>query len=134
MYDAASPDALLSRVRDTIVATVRQEDRDLTARQLGIFLICYLENGPHTVRGLAATLNVARSVVSRALDRLGELDLARRRTDPADRRSVLVCRTLTGTAFLEDLRAAMTESAERQEVLAAWERAPDLAMAEMEPA
>jgi DNA-binding MarR family transcriptional regulator len=45
------------------------------------------------------------------LDRLGELDLARRKVDPMDRRSVLVQRTLKGTAFLRDLRGIMTEAA-----------------------
>jgi DNA-binding MarR family transcriptional regulator len=44
------------------------------------------------------------------LDRLGELDLARRKVDPMDRRSVLVQRTLKGTAFLRDLRGIMTEA------------------------
>ena len=45
-----------------------------------------------------------------APDRLGELDLARRKVDPMDRRSVLVQRTLKGTAFLRDLRGIMTEA------------------------
>ncbi|MFN7634309.1 MAG: MarR family transcriptional regulator, partial [Acetobacteraceae bacterium] len=38
------------------------------------------------------------------------LDLARRKTDPADRRSVLVQRTVTGAAFLREIRTVMTES------------------------
>ena len=44
------------------------------------------------------------------LDRLGELDLARRKIDPMDRRSILVQRTLKGTAFLRDLRSVMAEA------------------------
>jgi DNA-binding MarR family transcriptional regulator len=71
---------------------------------------CYLQDGAHTVRGLAADLNVSKPAITRALDRLGELDLARRKVDPMDRRSVLVQRTLKGAAFLRDLRGIMTEA------------------------
>ena len=104
-------DQLVSILRDTIVAHVRRDSPDLSQRQLGVFLTCYLQEGGHTVRGLAATLNVSKPAITRALDRLGELDLARRKTDPADRRSVLVQRTLKGTAFLRDLRGIMNEAA-----------------------
>ena len=62
------------------------------------------------MRGLAAELNVSKPAITRALDRLGELDLARRKVDPADRRSVLVQRTLKGAAFLRDMRAIMSEA------------------------
>jgi DNA-binding MarR family transcriptional regulator len=81
-----------------------------SARQLGVFLTCYLNEGGHTVRGLAAELNVSKPAITRALDRLGELDLARRKVDPLDRRSVLVQRTPKGSAFLRDLRTIMTEA------------------------
>lgn len=93
--------------RETIVGLVRRDGPDLSARQLGVFLTCYLQNDAHTVRGLAAGLNVSKPAITRALDRLGELDFARRQVDPADRRSVLVQRTLTGQAFLRDLRGIM---------------------------
>jgi len=106
----ASNDQLLSLLRDTIVATVRKDGPDLSARQLGVFLTCYLQDGAHTVRGLASELNVSKPAITRALDRLGELDLARRKVDPLDRRSVLVQRTLKGSAFLRDLRAVMNEA------------------------
>jgi DNA-binding MarR family transcriptional regulator len=59
---------------------------------------------------LAERLNVAKPAITRALDRLGELDLARRKVDPMDRRSVLVQRTLKGAAFLRDLRSIMNEA------------------------
>lgn len=110
---AASPtaDQLVGILRETIVALVRRDGPDLSARQLGVFLTCYLQDGAHTVRGLAATLNVSKPAITRALDRLGELDLARRKVDPADRRSVLVQRTLKGTAFLRDLRGIMNDAA-----------------------
>jgi DNA-binding MarR family transcriptional regulator len=106
-----TPDALVGVLRDTIVSLVRRDGVDLSARQLGVFLTCYLQDGGHTVRGLAAELNVSKPAITRALDRLGELDLARRKVDPMDRRSVLVQRTLKGAAFLRDLRNIMGEAA-----------------------
>jgi DNA-binding MarR family transcriptional regulator len=111
MATSPSTDHLVGILRDTVVALVRRDGPDLSARQLGVFLTCYLQDGAHTVRGLAADLNVSKPAITRALDRLGELDLARRKVDPMDRRSVLVQRTLKGTAFLRDLRGIMTEAA-----------------------
>lgn len=106
----SNPDQLVGILRDTIVALVRRDGPDLSARQLGVFLTVYLTDGPHTVRGLAAELNVSKPAITRALDRLGELDLARRKVDPMDRRSILVQRTLKGTAFLRDMRQIMSEA------------------------
>jgi DNA-binding MarR family transcriptional regulator len=103
-------DGQVGLLRDTVVALVRRDGADLSGRQLGVFLTCYLNDGPHTVRGLAAKLNVSKPAITRALDRLGELDLARRKVDPLDRRSVLVQRTPRGSAFLRDLRRIMTEA------------------------
>jgi hypothetical protein len=65
-------------LRQTIVALVRRDGPDLTARQLSVFLICYLEGEAQTVRGLAAKLNVSKPAITRALDRLSEFDLVRR--------------------------------------------------------
>jgi DNA-binding MarR family transcriptional regulator len=111
MATSQSADQLVGILRDTVVALVRRDGADLSARQLGVFLTCYLRDGGHTVRGLAAELNVSKPAITRALDRLGELDLARRKVDPLDRRSVLVQRTMKGAAFLRDLRAIMSEAA-----------------------
>lgn len=111
MTTSPAPDQLIAILRDTIVALVRRDGPDLSARQLGVFLTCHLQDGDHTVRGLAAELHVSKPAITRALDRLGELDLARRKIDPLDRRSVLVQRTLKGTGFLRDLRSIMGEAA-----------------------
>ncbi len=112
MTTSPAPDQLIAILRDTIVALVRRDGPDLSARQLGVFLTCYLQDGAHTVRGLAAELHVSKPAITRALDRLGELDLARRKVDPLDRRSVLVQRTLKGAGFLRDLRSIMGEAAQ----------------------
>src|ERR1700748_3850211 len=111
MAVSPSADQMVGILRDTVVALVRRDGADLSARQLGVFLTCYLLDGGHTVRGLAAELNVSKPAITRALDRLGELDLARRKVDPLDRRSILVQRTLKGAAFLRDLRSIMGEAA-----------------------
>jgi hypothetical protein len=72
-------DALMQVLRKTILALVRRDEADLTSRQFGVFLTVYLTAGPHTVRGLAAELNASKPAITRALDRLGELSLARRK-------------------------------------------------------
>ena len=110
MAQASTTDHLVGTLRDTIVSMVRRDGPDLSARQLGVFLTCYLQEGAHTVRGLAADLNVSKPAITRALDRLGELDLARRKVDPMDRRSILVQRTLKGAAYLRELRSIMSEA------------------------
>jgi DNA-binding MarR family transcriptional regulator len=61
-----------------------------------------MTGGPHTVRGLAAFLNISKPAVTRALDRLGKLGFARRKIDEHDRRSVLVQRTVKGSVFLRE--------------------------------
>lgn len=118
-----TPERLLGILRDTIVGTVRRDGPDLSARQFGVFLIAYLEDGPHTVRGLAARLEVSKPAITRSLDRLAELGLAKRAPDPRDRRSVLVTRTRRGNDFLADLRgylaAAVKPKATRDEAIAA---------------
>lgn len=109
---AASPQSRLPQIlRDTVVNLVRREGPDLTARQLAVMLICYLEDGPHTVRGLAARLEVAKPAITRALDRLEQFDLAHRRQDPRDRRSIVVARTPEGQSFLDSLRGMLEEAA-----------------------
>jgi DNA-binding MarR family transcriptional regulator len=97
-------------LRQTIVALVRRAGPDLSARQLGVFLTSYLEDEAQTVRGLAAKLAVSKPAITRALDRLAEFDLVRRKTDPLDRRSVLVQRTIQGTTFLRDIKKILADA------------------------
>ncbi len=111
-HHSASP--LPAILRDTIVGLIRTDGADLSARQLGILLIGYLEDGPHTVRGLAERLAVAKPAVTRALDRLEQFDLARRAPDLRDRRSVLVTRTVAGAAYMAMVRRLIQASAREQ--------------------
>lgn len=111
MSGSDDSESLVGTLRGTMVALVRRDGPDLSARQLAVLLTCYLEADAQTVRGLAATLDVSKPAITRALDRLADFDLVRRKTDPADRRSVLVQRTPKGTAFIKDLRGVMKDAA-----------------------
>ncbi|MFY9287314.1 MAG: MarR family transcriptional regulator [Alphaproteobacteria bacterium] len=91
--------------RHALVASVRGDAPDLSARQMALMLSVYLGEGPHTVRGLAQALRISKPAVSRALDRLGELGYVRRQRDDMDRRNVLVQRTISGGQFLTDFSA-----------------------------
>jgi DNA-binding MarR family transcriptional regulator len=124
MPDTLQADRMVGVLRDTVVSLVRRDGPDLSARQLGVFLTVYLAEGPHTVRGLAAELNVSKPAITRALDRLGEFDLARRKLDPMDRRSVLVQRTLKGAAFLRDMRSIMAQAEQESQTTAAGTETP----------
>ena len=88
--------------RGAIVESVRREAPDLSARQMALVLTVYLTPPPHTVRGLAQTLNISKPAITRALDRLGEIGLVRRKVDDTDRRSVLIQRTVKGSVFLRE--------------------------------
>lgn len=111
LHHAANDEDLTPVLHRTMLSLVRRDGADLTARQLGVLLTVYLEKGPHTVRGLATQFDICKPAVTRALDKLGELGLARRKVDPRDRRSVLVQRTEAGWAFLDELRQAMGQAA-----------------------
>lgn len=80
---------------------VREDSHDFSARQISILLTVYLEPPPHTVRGLAAKLQVTKPVITRALDTMGRLELVSRRRDEADLRNVIIQRTVKGALFIE---------------------------------
>ena len=88
--------------RTALVETVRRDVPDLTARQMAVLLDVYLTPPPHTVRGLASTLNVSKPAITRAIDRLSDYGFVRRRQDEADNRSVLILRTVKGSVFLTE--------------------------------
>lgn len=110
-----TPDELVEILRETVMSLVRRDGPDLSARQLGVLLTVYLDDGPHTVRGLAASLDVSKPAITRALDRLEEFKLARRKIDPKDRRSVLVQRTDRGASLLREISVTMSEAADPRE-------------------
>ena len=85
------------------LSMVKAGNPDLSTRQFAILLSIYLDPPPHTIRGLAARLDVTKPVITRALDSMGKRDLVTRRRDSRDRRNVLVQRTVTGALYLERL-------------------------------
>ncbi len=96
---------LLELWRLSLVANVRSDAPDLSARQMALLLTVYQTEAPHTVRGLAQFLSISKPAVSRALDRLGSLGYIRRERDETDRRNVLVQKTEGGSAFLQTFSA-----------------------------
>lgn len=88
--------------RGAIVESVRRDAPDLSARQMALLLTVYLTPPPHTVRGLAVSLNISKPAVTRALDRLSEFGMVKRKVDDTDRRSVLVQRTVKGSVYLRE--------------------------------
>jgi DNA-binding MarR family transcriptional regulator len=99
--------------RRATLTSVRRDAPDLSARQMALLLTVYLTPPPHTVRGLAETLKVSKPAITRALDRLSDIELIRRKPDEQDRRSVLIQRTVRGSVFLREfaelIAAAATE-------------------------
>lgn len=111
-----TPAKALDLWRLAIVETVRRDTPDLSARQMALLLTIYLTPPPHTVRGLSERLAISKPAVTRALDRLGDYGLTKRKTDEADRRSILVQRTVRGSVFLSefaDIVAAASRAALR---------------------
>jgi DNA-binding MarR family transcriptional regulator len=92
---------------------VRHDGRDLTLRQMAILLHIYLVPPPHSVRGLAAVLDVTKPVVTRALDTMGAMGLVDRQRDERDRRNVVIKRTVAGALFLESLGDLIIAAARR---------------------
>ncbi|MCC6735743.1 MAG: MarR family transcriptional regulator [Bauldia sp.] len=97
------PSQALRLWHDVTFDLVRSDQPDLSSRQQAVLLTVYLEPPPHTVRGLARKLNVTKPAITRALDTMGRLGLLTRRRDEADRRNVMVQRTLEGALAVERL-------------------------------
>lgn len=86
-----------------VVNYVKASEPDLTNRQLAVLMMIHYRNGPHTVRGLAMSLNVSKPVITRALDKLSNLGFLMRQPDDTDGRNVFIVPTTRGVSFLEKL-------------------------------
>lgn len=95
---------------NALVSYVRSGQPDLTNRQMALMLLVYMTPGPHTVRGLAALLDVSKPVVTRALNTLGALGYLRRVRDDADRRNIFVAKTSLGQQFLDGFERNISAS------------------------
>lgn len=107
MSFAIKPEQGLDLLHDIALAMVRETRpegmADFTHRQLAILLTVYLARPPHTVRGLAQKLGVTKPVITRALDAMGKQALIARRRDEADKRNVIIQRTVKGALYVEKL-------------------------------
>ncbi len=103
----------LQLLHDVAHAQVTDDEPDLSVRQSAILLTIYMDPPPHTVRGLAARLNVSKPVITRALDSMGKLGLVKRRRDETDKRNVLIQRTVDGSLYLERLADLLVEKASK---------------------
>ncbi len=108
-----TPEQALELWHGVSIAALRREQPDLSARQFALLLQVYLGPPPHTVRALARELAISKPAISRALDALGRLDLVRRERDDADRRSVLVQRTVKGAVLLREFADLAGQAAGR---------------------
>jgi DNA-binding MarR family transcriptional regulator len=107
-----TPDWGIVSLRDTLLALVRRDGRDLTARQLTIFLTVYQDDAVQCVSSLADLLQIGRPGITRVTDRLVSLDLISREVDKRDRRRVLMRRTLAGIRFYQELSCIIQSSIE----------------------
>ena len=78
-------------------------DPSVTMAQMKVLMVLSAL-GEGRMSDLAARLGVSLSTLSSVMDRLVEADLARRRDDPRDRRSVLVSLTPAGSAMLDSFQ------------------------------
>lgn len=98
--------------KQTLTNIVLKKGPDLTTRQLSVMLMVYLEPKQHTVRGLAAAIDVSKPVITRCIDSLSILGLVKRVRDENDRRSVFITRTVKGAVFLTDFAEMIEKSNE----------------------
>ncbi|MEY5100372.1 MAG: hypothetical protein RJA36_3091 [Pseudomonadota bacterium] len=75
-------------------------DANMTCRQIAVLLMIAAHPG-NSVRQLAATLDLAKPVVTRANDKLVELGLITRTTSKTDRREVELTVTKLGRLMLQ---------------------------------
>jgi DNA-binding MarR family transcriptional regulator len=91
--------------------TIKADGPDLTSRQTALMLMVYLEKGPHTVRGLARALGLAKPAIVRGIDTLEAAGLLSRQPDPADRRNVFIVGTQKGSHHLAEFAGLIARNA-----------------------
>jgi len=90
---------------------VRGYPFDLSARQMALLLTLYIEDTKqHSVKSLAAYLDISKPAVCRALDTLSRHNLAERVVDQKDRRNVFIHLTEIGLEFLSRLSKDIVDS------------------------
>ena len=99
--------------REAMLSDVRSNQPDMTMRQMSVLLTVYMTDGDHTVRGMAQELQVAKPVITRALDTLGKMGFIKRKVDDRDKRNILVQRTVKGAVYLSELSDMLVQAERR---------------------
>src|ERR1700743_3267150 len=81
---------------------LKQLPMDLSARQTAVLLNVYLMPPPHSIKSLAEELMISKPAICRAVDALEKAKLVRRLRDRADKRNVLIQRTVKGSVYLSE--------------------------------
>jgi DNA-binding MarR family transcriptional regulator len=75
---------------------------DLSTRQTTVLLHIYLQNEPHSIKGLAEALDISKPAICRTIDTLEASKLVKRNIDKNDRRNVFISRTPKGISYLSE--------------------------------
>ncbi len=76
----------------------------LTVRQLAILSLVYNESIEASIDYYSKTLNLSKPAVTKAINRLEELKLVRRKPDIHDGRKVIVSSTLIGHNYIQQIQ------------------------------
>jgi DNA-binding MarR family transcriptional regulator len=101
---APESDGLLRTLSNVVVNLSRDGERDLTFRQLAVFLICCTEAGDQTAKELSDALEISAPAMGRVAERLTRGGMLLRKPNLDDRRSFLLAKTPSGLRLLEELR------------------------------
>jgi DNA-binding MarR family transcriptional regulator len=101
---APESDGLLRTLSNVLVSLSRDGERDLTLRQLAVFLICCTEARHQTAKELSDALDITAPAMRRVAERLTRCGLLLRKPNLRDRRSFLLAKTPSGLRLLEELR------------------------------
>jgi DNA-binding MarR family transcriptional regulator len=103
MSRLADDDDDLHALRDSLIRMVRSNSRDLTCRQLGVLMISCTAPKPIPAYVLVERLDVTRPVITRVMDKLVGLGLARKYRNPEDGRSMLLVASTKGRLLIRRL-------------------------------
>tara|TARA_Y100000590_G_scaffold460525_1_gene620022 strand:- start:572 stop:895 length:324 start_codon:yes stop_codon:yes gene_type:complete len=88
---------------------VLDDRQDLSVRQIAIFFSIYLDSKIHTVKSLAAELDISKPAVTRAINYLSSLHYVRRLPDKTDKRSIIIQKTIKGSIYLDQLASRLNK-------------------------
>lgn len=89
--------------RFSVICKEAASKNNLTCRQIAILSFVYEDNMHKSVIDYSRKLQINKPAVTRALDRLEELNLIQRNTSEADRRMIFVTPTENGQKYFDNL-------------------------------